>query len=210
MLKPLALLAALALFAPTAFARQSSAEDAERFVQTQANAVIETLNALNAGERELGSVQAEFRDRIDALADVERVSNFVLGRYRRTASPEELDAFRDAFRNYAISVYESELSAYAGQQLDVTGSITRRPGDYIVQSRVFGGPDGQEYDVNWRILETDGDLRAVDVEVLGVWLAQTQREQILAVIGNNRGQISAATEMLQRHQSEAAPSTPLQ
>ena len=179
-------------------------------MQTQANAVIETLDALKAGERELGSVQAEFRDRIDALTDLERVANFVLGRYRRTASPEELDAFRDAFRNYAISVYESELSAYAGQQLEVTGSITRRPGDYIVQSRVFGGPDGQEYDVNWRILETDGNLRAVDVEVLGVWLAQTQREQILAVIGNNRGQVSAATEMLLRHQSEAASSTPPQ
>lgn len=180
-----------------ALAQTTTAEDAERFVQSQANAVIDTLDALNEGDTDLDSVRMDFRNRIDQLADVARISNFVLGRYRRTASPEDLAEFRAAFRDYAIRVYERELGAYGGQQLEVTGSVTRRPGDYIVQSRVFGGPDGREFDVNWRILERDGALKAVDVEVFGVWLAQTQREQILSVIGNNRGDVTAATRMLQ-------------
>ncbi|EAP91615.1 MAG: hypothetical protein CMH89_08710 [Oceanicaulis sp.] len=191
---------ALALAAPAALAQSTTAEDAEAFVQTQANQVIETLSELQSGQTDLEAVRQDFRDRIDELADVERISNFVLGRYRRTASEADLNAFRTAFRNYAIGVYESELSAYAGQQLDVTGSVTRNPGDYIVRSRVFGGPQNEEYEVNWRILETDGDLKAVDVEVLGVWLAQTQREQILSVIGDNGGDVSAATEMLRNRE----------
>jgi len=200
MLKVLISAFALAFAAPMALAQSTTAEDAEAFVQTQANQVIETLSALESGERDLASVRQEFRDRIDELADVERVSNFVLGRYRRTASEDVLSEFRTAFRNYAISVYESELSAYAGQQLEVTDSVTRREGDYVVRSRVFGGPQGEEFDVNWRILETDGELKAVDVEVLGVWLAQTQREQILSVIGDNGGDVSAATEMLRNRE----------
>jgi len=191
---------ALALAAPAALAQSTTAEDAEAFVQTQANQVIETLSELKDGQTDLDSVRQDFRNRIDALADVDRISNFVLGRYRRTASESDLAEFRTAFRNYAISVYESELSAYAGQQLEVTGSVTRNPGDYVVRSRVFGGPEGEEYDVNWRILETNGDLKAVDVEVLGVWLAQTQREQILSVIGDHGGDITAATEMLRNRE----------
>ena len=200
MLKVLISAFALALAAPMALAQSTTAEDAEAFVQIQANQVIETLSALESGERDLASVRQEFRDRIDELADVERISNFVLGRYRRTASEDVLSEFRTAFRNYAISVYESELSAYAGQQLEVTDSVTRREGDYVVRSRVFGGPQGEEFDVNWRILETDGELKAVDVEVLGVWLAQTQREQIVSVIGDHGGDVSAATEMLRNRE----------
>jgi len=199
MLKSILISLALTLGLSTAASSQTTtAQDAERFVQSQANAVISTLDALNQGETDVETVRADFRNRIDDLADVDRISNFVLGRYRRTADEADLDTFRTAFRNYAIRVYERELGAYAGQQLEVTGSVTRRPGDYIIQSRVFGGPDGREFDVNWRILERDGTLKAVDVEVFGVWLAQTQREQILSVIGNNRGDVNAATQMLQR------------
>ena len=201
MIKPILTALALTLLTPLALAQSTTADDAEAFVQNQANQVIETLTELNAGQTDLPTVHAEFRERIDALADVDRISNFVLGRYRRTASEDELNAFRNAFRTYAIGVYESELSTYAGQQLDVTGSVTRNPGDYIVRSRVYGGPNNEEFEVNWRILESDGELKAVDVEVLGVWLAQTQREQILAVIGDNRGDVSAATSMLRNRQA---------
>lgn len=200
MMKILMSVVALALTAPAALAQSTTAEDAEAFVQTQANQVIETLSELQSGQTDLDAVRQDFRNRIDELADVDRISNFVLGRYRRTASEADLAEFRTAFRNYAISVYESELSAYAGQQLDVTGSVTRNPGDYVVRSRVYGGPEGEEFEVNWRILETDGDLKAVDVEVLGVWLAQTQREQILSVIGDNGGDITAATQMLRNRE----------
>ncbi len=189
------MLAAAALIL-TGAAQDTRAPDAEAFVESNAQSVIETLQALQDGERNLDEVRADFRDRIDRLADVERISNFVLGRYRRTASEEELEAFRETFREYAISVYETELTNYAGQTLSVTGSVTRSPGDYVVRSEVTGGPDGRTYDVNWRVLEADGELQVLDAQVFGVWLAQTQREQILSIIGNNRGQVSAATEAL--------------
>lgn len=190
------LAAAVLIFTGAAVAQVTSASEAEAFVESNAQSVIETLQALQDGERDLAEVRAEFRDRIDQLADVERITNFVLGRYRRTASEEDLAAFRETFREYAISVYETELTNYAGQTLTVTGSVTRSPGDYVVRSEVTGGPDGRTYEVNWRVLEDDGALQVLDAQVFGVWLAQTQREQILSIIGNNQGRVSAATEAL--------------
>lgn len=192
-----AFLAAAALvFSASASAQDTTASQAEAFVETNAGGVIDTLQALQEGERELDAVRAEFRQRIDDLADVERITNFVLGRYLRTASQDTLETFRATFREYAISVYETELTNYAGQTLTVTGSVTRSPGDYVVRSEVTGGPDGRTYEVNWRVLEADGDLQVLDAQVFGVWLAQTQREQILSIIGNNRGDVSAATQAL--------------
>jgi len=166
-------------------------------VAENAQDVISTLRDLDQGETQLDTVREQFRDKVQSLADVDRITNFVLGRYRRTAEDEALSEFRDTFREYAFSVYESELANYAGQELEVTGSVTRRPGDYIVETKVAGGPEGREYDVNWRVLENDGgDLQVVDVQVMGIWLAQTQRDQITSVIGNARGDVSAATELL--------------
>lgn len=189
--------AVLGLWTAPALAQSAAAQDAESFVSENAQDVISSLQELESGEVQLDTVRDDFRERIQRLADLERITNFVLGRYRRTASEEQLTEFRDTFRQYAFSVYENELTNYAGQTLEVTRSITRSPGDYIVETEVTGGPDGQTYEVNWRVLENDsGDLQVVDVQVMGIWLAQTQRDQITSVIGNNRGDVSAATELL--------------
>lgn len=190
------LLAACAALLTLAPARAADADEAEAFVQTNAREIIETLQAMQAGERSVEEVKAEFRDRIHELADVERITNFVLGRYRRTADADTLERFRAVFEEFAINVYEAELSNYAGQRLDVTGSITRDDDDWIVKSEVTGGPDGQTWEVNWRVLETDGALQVLDAQVAGVWLAQTQRDQITSLIGDAGGNVQAAIDQL--------------
>ncbi|GGE49883.1 hypothetical protein GCM10011367_25960 [Marinicauda pacifica] len=174
----------------------ADASQAEDFVETQAQGVITVLQDMRAGEREMAEVKADFRDRINELADVDRITNFVLGRYRRGAEPATLEEFQTVFREFAINVYESELTNYSGQTLDVTGSVTRDENDWVVRSQVSGGPDGDVYEVNWRVQERDGTLKVLDAQVAGVWLAQTQREQITSVIGNAGGNIQAAIDTL--------------
>jgi len=174
--------------------RALDAAEAEAFVQDNAQDVIDSLRAYRSGERDLDSVQSEFRTRIEALTDVDRVTNFVLGRYRRSGDPDDVAEFREVFREFAISIYESELTSYAGQTLEVTGSVVRTEDDYIIRSVVRGG--NGPIDVNWRVLNTDAGLRVVDVQVERVWLAQTQREQITSIIGDAGGDVSAATAVL--------------
>jgi phospholipid transport system substrate-binding protein len=136
-------------------------------------------------------------------ADPERISVFVRGRYRRGADESEIAEFKEVFQNYAISVYERELGNYAGQELTVDGSVARREDDIIVRTTVTGGSD--TYQVNWRVLDGDAGFQVVDVEVLGVWLAQNQREQITSLIGNAGGRISAATDVLRERMRTGEP-----
>lgn len=192
------LMGALALFAFAPAAAAQNAREAESFVQREAQEVINALQAFHEGELDEDTLKRNFRERVDILADVPRITNFVLGRYRRGADESELEEFRSVFREFAINVYERELGNYAGQTLEVTGSVTRSPDDFIVRSTVRANGDGEDVPVNWRVMSGDQGMRVVDAEVMGVWLAQTQREEITSIIGNARGDISAATRVLRQ------------
>ncbi|GGB71293.1 MlaC/ttg2D family ABC transporter substrate-binding protein [Glycocaulis alkaliphilus] len=192
------MLAALLLFVLSGPVSAQSASEAEAFVQREAQEVINALQAFHDGELDESTLRRNFRDRVDQLADVPRITGFVLGRFRRGADEAELEEFRTVFREFAINVYERELGNYAGQTLDVTGSVTRAPGDFIVRSTVRARGNGEDVAVNWRVMSGDNGLRVVDAEVMGVWLAQTQREEITSIIGNAGGDISAATRALRQ------------
>lgn len=207
MFKSLLIAASLFLAGFAQNSQDFTASDAEQFVEAQARDIISILQDMKSGERDLAAVKQEFRDRIDDLAAVPRITNFVLGRYRRTASEGTLNEFRRVFREFAINVYERELTNYAGQTLDVTGSITRGEDDWIVRSQVTGGPEDKTYEVNWRVLTIDGELKVLDAQVMGVWLAQSQRDQITSVIGNAGGDVNAAIELLRERIAEQQSSS---
>ena len=124
------------------------------------------------------------------------ITRFVLGRYARAVSPEDYKVFSNLFYEYAVSTYESELGRYSGQDLRVTGSLMRNPGDIIVQTEILGLKSGDPLIVNWRLLKRSETFKVVDVEVKGVWLAQAQRDQITAIIGDHGGRVQAAIDVL--------------
>lgn len=193
-----------AIFALFASAAAYADTAAETFVTQKAN---EALQILNESDIPLQDKKARFRALVDEVADVPRITRFVLGRYSRGLDQAELAAFSEAFRSYAIGVYEERLGDYAGETLEVTGSTERAPGDVVVHTQIAGGNQGEPLPVNWRVLTNDaGEMRVVDVEVYGVWLAINQREEIVGIIENNRGQVAAATQALRSKLNELGAS----
>lgn len=188
---PIVFAAAAALMA--SFAARAD-DRAEAFVAENAN---EALAILNDSQVPLADKKERFRALVDEIADVPKITRFVLGRYSRGADATELAEFSEVFRRYAIGIYESRLGEYAGETLRVTGSTDRKPGDSVVHTEIAGGAQDDVLPVNWRVLTDEtGVSKVVDVEVFGVWLAINQRDEIVSVIQNNRGQLSAATEAL--------------
>ena len=179
-------------------------EGAEAFVSTHAN---EALSILSDASMPLAEKKEHFRALVDEIADVPRVTRFVLGRYARDADPAEMEEFSEVFRDYAIGVYENRLGDYAGETLHVTGSTDRNERDVIVHTEIEGGAQEDELPVNWRVLTgDDGSRKVVDVEVYGVWLAINQREEIVGIIQANNGSIAAASRSLREQAAEQAAS----
>ena len=124
------------LILPAAAHAQARNASAEQFVQTEAQAALRTLNnaSLSTAQKKV-----QFRRFVDTVADVPRITRFVLGKYARTVTPQQYASFSVAFREYANQVYESRLGAYSGEGFRVTGSQARSPTDVIVNSQVVGG-----------------------------------------------------------------------
>jgi phospholipid transport system substrate-binding protein len=198
----LALSAAAGPFAiPAALAQTVRAHgdpEAEAFVQTQAGRVLAVLNDRNA---DLSEKKRIFRSMIDQVADVPRITSFVLGRYRRSVTPAQYAAFAAAFRQYADNIYESRLGDYNGQTLKVTGSVVRQPGDVVVSSEVTGGGKAPTV-VNWRVLRGAAGWRVVDVQVAGVWLAITEQQDFVSTLDNHGGDINVLISQLRKNAAE--------
>jgi len=162
---------------------------AEQFVADNIHKGLELLNnhALSPEQR-----RAQFEQFLMGLTDMKRIAVFTLGNYRRAASPADLDAFDVAFQNYAVAVYQSYFSKYAGQTLKVTGSQVRAPDDVVVQTVLVDPTDrsGQQpAEVDFRVRTDRGKPVVVDVAYSGIWLALEERDQFTAFLGQNNGNI---------------------
>lgn len=168
---------------------------AEQFVQTAAQRVVAVL-----ADRKLSVAQkkATFHQAINELADVPKVTNFVLGKYARTITPAQRQQFATAFRAYAESVYQNRISDYRGEKVTVTGSVVRKPGDVVVNTTISGGQLDQPVLVAWRVQGAAGSWRVVDVQFKGVWLAITQQQDFVSTIDNAGGDIGVLIAQLQR------------
>jgi phospholipid transport system substrate-binding protein len=182
---------------PAAPALAQSARDpqAEQFVQTKAQRIISVLADRSES---VAQKKATFHQTIDEVADVPKITNFVLGKYARSITPAQRERFSAAFRVYAENVYQNRIGDYHGETLKVTGSVARKPGDVIVSSVVGGGQISQPLPVAWRVLGGGGAWKVVDVQVKGVWLAITQQQDFVSTVDNAGGNIDVLIAQLQR------------
>jgi phospholipid transport system substrate-binding protein len=174
-----------------------AADPAETFVSQNIQRGLALLNnkALTPTQK-----RDQFEQFLLGLTDLKRIADFTLGNYRRSAAPADMQAFEVAFQNYAVAVYQFYFSKYSVQTLKVTNSTQRAPTDYIVTTQLVDPAKPQPLEVNFRV-RTDGPRPVVtDVSVEGVWLSLQQRDQFVAFLGQNNGNV----RLLITHLSELA------
>lgn len=184
-----AILVALIISA-TGAAAQGAKAPVEAFVQGSIDQGIAIL-----GDKSLSDTvrQKKVSDFLFSIFDVHRVAMFCLGNAAHTASPAEVDRFTDAFQNFMLARYGSQLGAYNGETLSVTGSETRAPGDYVVSVLVVEphpAPGDEPTPVAFRVLdEGSGKFALVDVNVEGVWFDVAQRDDVQGYLTQNNGDV---------------------
>lgn len=163
----------------------------EEYVRTNANDVLASLNApgQTAAER-----REQFQAYMDEFTNLDAVAKFVIGKYAKRFSDEEMEAYLTTFRAYALAVYEFYFNEYRGQDVKVTGSVDRNARDSIVDTEIVRA-DGQELEVRWRVLNRGGKYQVVDVALNAegnlIWLAIEQQAQFLSILDQNNGSVEA-------------------
>ena len=166
---------------------------AEAFIDANARHV---LSVLNDRHTSIEQRHQAFRALIGELVDWPHLTRFVLGKYARTATPDQLARFTAAYRTYAEGVYQHRIDDYRANKAVVTGSQMRKPGDIIVITSFTGAQDPQGVDLAWRVLGGGNSWKMVDVQVKGVWLAITQQQDFISTIDNHGGNVDVLINQL--------------
>jgi phospholipid transport system substrate-binding protein len=162
----------------------------------------QALDLLNK-KRPAAERQAQFRELFHKDFDTPGIARFVLGRYWRTASPEEKQEFLKLFDSYVVYVYTARLSDFEGEQFKITGA--RPDQDAMLVSTDVSTPGApQPLRVDWRLINDDGAYKISDVIVDGVSMLVTQRSEFASVIQRHGGQIQGLIDLMRQKTASAA------
>ena len=181
------LLASSALLSSPAGAADKTPEDARNFISNLAQQAITTV-----AQRELSDSERNdrFRRLFVASFDLPQVSQFVLGRYWRSATPEQQQDFIKLFQEVQVLNWAQRFKDYKGENLQVVASSKDDKG-FTVDSQL-NHPPAQPLPVQWKVHQgDDGQLKVTDIVVEGVSMAITQRSDYNSMLQGNGGKIDA-------------------
>ncbi|TVQ36584.1 MAG: ABC transporter substrate-binding protein [Geminicoccaceae bacterium] len=120
------------------------------------------------------------RDLLNEGFDVAFIARSVLGPPFRELSEAQRADYVAAFERWLVASYASRLDEYNGQRLEIVGAEAQGQQDVRVVSRVTG--DQTPVRIDWRVRDRDGRLQIIDVEVEGVSMTVSQRQEFSSVV----------------------------
>ena len=163
---------------------RAAAADAASFINDLVSDALKTL-----GNKQLSNDDraTRFRNLLDSDFDIPRIARFVLGRYWNEASEQDRQKFQKLFEEYIVRSYAKRFSEYSGEQVKVTGSRPESETSTLVQSQILRPNGAPPAKVDWRVRKDGAAFKIVDVDVEGVSMVLTQREEFSSVIQRSGG-----------------------
>jgi phospholipid transport system substrate-binding protein len=186
------ILGAFATLPILAAASAQVAPDAAKTFITQSGQQLVTVVNSNASTAQKAD---QLRQLVDQIVAVDTVGDYVLGRYKNVATPDQHTQFLTEFHQLLSYNITYQIKAYQGITFTVNGA-TVQGNDTIVDTTITrpGQPDA---DVGWAVDEINGAPKIVDVIVAGTSLRITTRNDYASVITSNGGQVSALLSAMQ-------------
>ena len=161
-----------------AFAAVSS-EEAENFIKKTTQQGIEELVNSNVSDAEK---KARFTKLFNDDLDLDFIGKFVLGRYWKTSTSKQRADFIDVYRKLNIQTWSERFNEFKGKHFEFLGTESSKSADQIFVNTQVPMDEGAPASVKWRVKETNGRLRIVDIVIENVSLAQTARSEYTAYI----------------------------
>jgi phospholipid transport system substrate-binding protein len=136
---------------------------------------------------------------INPSVDFERVSILILGKYWKTASPEQKERFKKEFRTLLVRTYTTAFTEYSNWvirylPLKMSDQDTR----VVVRTEILQA-GSQPAAVNYRMVNSKGDWKVYDVLIEGVSLVQNYRTSFSDEIARTGSLDQLITHIAQRN-----------
>jgi len=168
---------------------------------------LQTEAAAQLGDTSVSSEEKEqrFRKLFNENFDVPAIGRFVVGRYWRSASEAERQEFLAVFEDAMVQRFLPLLAENSSDRFQVGNVIAdSRSEDMALVDSVIERPEGEPYKVTWRLRESDGSFKILDIVAEGVSMAITYRSEYATVLKNNGGSLPPLTEALREKVASGA------
>jgi phospholipid transport system substrate-binding protein len=186
------LLAAAALL-PVLATRPARADEAQ--ATAFVDALLKELLAIVNGPGTLDSKRGALVRIVETKVDVDAVARFCLGRFWRTASPQQQAEYLALFRRVLVRNVTDKVGEYQGVSFQL-GRAQKRENDFAV-STIVSRPGNAPNKVDW-VVAADGTPRIIDLIAEGTSLRLTQRSDYSAYLSRNGNNVQALIDALKQ------------
>jgi phospholipid transport system substrate-binding protein len=127
---------------------------------------------------------------------VDGVARFCLGRFWRTATPDQQQQYLKLFRDYLVVNIATKLGEYRGVTFTV-GAVQDRDAGEVVET-IVKRPNNPPTNIQWLVANAATDPKIVDVVAEGTSLRITQRDDYASFLSQHGGRLDALLEGLRR------------
>ena len=154
------------------------------------------INILSDNEILEGEKNSKFTNLVMSAIDLNLISKFVLSKTWKNATDDQKERYIQAFKDYFINSYANKLDQYSGEQVEVVDA--EEAGKYvIVNSFIYReGTDTLKINLKWRLLNRDGEIKIIDLNIEGISLIIAQREEFQSFLANNEGDLEKLIEKI--------------
>ena len=185
--KLLNIFAVLLTLAPIA-AWGSNFIEEERFVEKFADDAIMILSNEQISKDEKND---QFTNLVMSAIDLNLISQFVLSKTWKSATDDQKERYISAFKTYYINSYANKLDQYSDEKIIVNEA--EEAGKYVIVDTNIDreGTDTLKNNLKWRLLNKNGDIKIIDLNIEGISLVIAQREEFQSFLANNDGDLEA-------------------
>ncbi|MCB2099683.1 MAG: ABC transporter substrate-binding protein [Rhodobacterales bacterium] len=173
----------------------ANATDAGAFIESMAEQAVKALTNKDISRDERID---RFRHLLRERFDVPVIGRWVLGRHWRRATDDQREEYLHLFEDLIILTYVDRFTDYSGETLRVVKTIQGSDRDSLVRSVLDRPGSEKPLEVDWRVRETDGELRVIDVIVAGISMGQSQKDQFASTLSKEGGRIGALLAKLRK------------
>lgn len=181
------------LFALSINAQTSNYSNEEKFVSTFTEEAISILSndTINDSEK-----TKAFTSLVMSSIDLSLISKFVLARSWKESSDDQKQRYLIAFKDYFVNSYANKLDQYSGEKIAIIDS--EEAGKYVIVNSniVREGTDTLKINLKWRLLNRDGQIKIIDLNIEGISLIIAQREEFQSFLANNNYDLDKLIEKI--------------
>ncbi len=165
-----------------------NAQGAENFVKNITQEGIEQIiNAqIPAAEK-----SARFKKLFNNALDLDFIGKYVLGRYWRTATPQQRTDFINTYRELNTQVWSERFDEFKGKKFIFKGTSPSNSENQVFVNTVVPMDQGEPATVVWRVKQTGDNYKIIDIVIEKVSLTMANRNEYTAFIKNNGGNVNA-------------------